>query len=498
MWLHQLPTSRPALHTYVPWESRYTRQCRIRAVLMDMQLLFPQKDAAISTPQPVSRTSVTPQLQATWMVPDCIPVGAAVSTQPLPRAGSRQCLSELDGGGTESSTSSPHLKRKREIGEVTVESPAAGYGDESCISYERRRTVAYSPETERWTETRRQAKSVKHFEPDSLPMDGNALVPERRDSGQDGSQSQLSHNGNILHSQSSRRLSDDQFVDLWPYCFFHAYHPGRFASDDWKSCRTPNKAISHVVTHAIRRHGLIRGVHQCGQGRLTKYLTACRDLHLQETSHFNCLKCKRIAEWTEDDVKSLARTHKGPSVCLRCYAALQSRMDLWLHLHAPVTCPDREQSFTKAKKSRILYEVFCSAYLRPVWNPPPATSLDNWGLEQPNYLANDSNDGQNASVPTLCEGTSDSMEFIPQPGVFGFLDLNEEDLGISPAGDRVWKETQSDQFPNLQNDWEGEAMANDHSTAVYVNQQEISYDSTMLPLLPPIDNLLSYECWQDG
>lgn len=184
--------------------------------------------------------------------------------------------------------------------------------------------------------------------------------------------------GRIPPLTRSEGLSVDEFEALWPYCFFHSHQPDLYNSDDWSSCRTLNKAISHVVTHAVKRHGLIRGVHHQSRGKSKRYLGQCININqLHHGRRTTCIKRSRIAEWTRDELKFISGTHSGPSVCLRCYTAMASRHDLRLHMNAATLCPDREQLLSKKRKAMILYATFCSDKLPSIWTPPQAKDSSN-------------------------------------------------------------------------------------------------------------------------
>lgn len=337
---------------------------------------------------------------------------------------------------------------------------------------------------EGWSGHGRQERLVHDLESGSaLPEDALGLLSEWHSYGQDESE--------VLDAGDTSRFSADQFEGLWPYCFFHAHDPEKFETDRWKSCRTPQKAISHVVTHALRRHGLIRGVHRCDQGRLTRYLTVCRYADLQYTRGRACGKCSRVAEWTREDLKD---PHAGPSVCLRCYSVLRSRVTLWLHIHSHTTCPDQEQLLSKKEKARILYTAFCSADVPPRWIPPPIKSLDSWGFEHPNYLSNDSNDVRSARVPSLYHEPSSSMvTTVPD-----FANYNEVESGTSAWGDQTWKEIQSDQVPSFQDEWQGEANENNLGLALDANHMDVSHDSTALPFLSSLPPAVPFDYPQDS
>lgn len=115
LWLLQLPTSRSAAHSYLPWESRYDRQCRIRAVMVNLQLFFPTDGVEVSTQPSKNESSVTPHLQATSMVWDKVLAEQTVPTQPLHRIGLRQSPPEQSREEPEPCSIPSQLKRKREV-----------------------------------------------------------------------------------------------------------------------------------------------------------------------------------------------------------------------------------------------------------------------------------------------------------------------------------------------------------------------------------------------
>lgn len=403
--------------------------------------------------RPAPRVSVPPEPHVIGTVHDSFRKEEAIPTRPSPTTLATQCpLGNIE-GSVETCTSSPHLKRKSETDVTTQEAslPTAS-GEERCSGQKKPKTVA--------------------------------------------------------HAQATQSISNRQFESLWQHCFFHAYEPERFATDSWKSCRTPNKAISHVITHTVRRHGLIRGVHQCGQGIVKKYLTVCMNSRTQKTPGLECDKCQRVAEFTKDEMECLAGTHEGPSVCLRCYSGLQTRMDLWHHLHAPVLCADREKLISKADKSFLFYTVFCSADSPPRWTPPSAMGSN---LMNPNYVFNHSNSDLNTSALTLVEGTSYDMALETLTGGPGFPNLDSEDPGsglhdcletpwkwdeaFNSKDYDTWGGLKSGQFLSLPVGVNDGTHVNNHNDVSCINPKDISPDITLASLM---HDASSYKSSQNG
>jgi hypothetical protein len=165
---------------------------------------------------------------------------------------------------------------------------------------------------------------------------------------------------------SGSTLSDDMFEHLWAYCPFLLHDPTTFESE---ACKTKRIAVSHVITHMIQRHRIIRSFRHGACARPGKYLVQC------SAEPFNlrgCARCCRVASWTHDDLADNA-SHVGPAICLRCYEAFDCRKDLWFHLRHSHLCLDKGQLLLKSTKGHLLYKTFCSKDTSPSWIPPNST-----------------------------------------------------------------------------------------------------------------------------
>ncbi|KAK4120053.1 hypothetical protein N657DRAFT_166725 [Parathielavia appendiculata] len=186
---------------------------------------------------------------------------------------------------------------------------------------------------------------------------------------------------------SSLHLSHDQFESLWPYCPIRLSKPNQDASGTRKSCQTKHKAISHVIQHLTREHGIIRSAPHHNVGETTgkeagqsaskgadqrKYLVQCAwyDGTSAPDTASKCRKCNRIADWSDEELDEYRQEHSGPALCVRCYQVFHTRTALRAHLRESDLCPNRGPRLGKPNKAGILYQAFVSADAAPTWRPP--------------------------------------------------------------------------------------------------------------------------------
>lgn len=167
-----------------------------------------------------------------------------------------------------------------------------------------------------------------------------------------------------LQNASESTLSDDTFEDLWAYCPFRLHDPTEF---EFEACKTRRIAVSHVITHMIKGHRILRGASHDDSTRPEKYLVLCSSVESYNLR--GCSRCRRVASWTRDDLVDNA-SHIGPAICLRCYEAFDRRQDLWFHLRHSPLCLDKGQLLSKSTKAHLLYKTFCSKVTPPSWIPP--------------------------------------------------------------------------------------------------------------------------------
>ncbi|RTE68917.1 hypothetical protein BHE90_016704 [Fusarium euwallaceae] len=159
-------------------------------------------------------------------------------------------------------------------------------------------------------------------------------------------------------------LTESHFEGFTQFCFFAAFQPQKFAE---KAAYLGRKTeISHIITHAIDHHGLIR----CSQGNhdRRKYITVCRSDRQLPSSATDCPKCRKVQTWEDGDFED--GEHAGNAICLRCWRSFTKR-ELNAHLKGPPCSYNAEQP--KARKVMILYTTFCSDS-KPPTQPPRQAS----------------------------------------------------------------------------------------------------------------------------
>ncbi|KAH8658875.1 hypothetical protein BGZ61DRAFT_540393 [Ilyonectria robusta] len=187
----------------------------------------------------------------------------------------------------------------------------------------------------------------------------------------------MSGGGNDLNraiAQEFRELKDDHFENSCEWCPFYLHEPIKYYPTPWTSCTKQRAEISHIITHTVSDHGLIRGNNS--KRRNQRYITGCSSHKAEKKGKSDCVNCSQVEEWTEGELND--ETHAGPSLYLRCYTQLPTKKDLFFHLQSPSICLYQEDLPMRGK-SRILYSVFCSLSEVPKFRPPPETSAPSRG-----------------------------------------------------------------------------------------------------------------------
>ncbi|KAG9499206.1 hypothetical protein J7337_010025 [Fusarium musae] len=153
-----------------------------------------------------------------------------------------------------------------------------------------------------------------------------------------------------------------EFEDACETCIFWLLSPEKFSSTEWQECRSRKEGISHIISHAIAHHGLIRG--RDPQYPARKYLASCQSSDPFVNMKGDCVKCGSLSEWNEADFADF--THHGVVLCLRCWQRFDKK-EMNEHLAGPLC--DFSAEHPKAKKVWILYTAFCSETLMP--SKPP-------------------------------------------------------------------------------------------------------------------------------
>ncbi|KAI5467802.1 hypothetical protein BGZ63DRAFT_399350 [Mariannaea sp. PMI_226] len=180
-------------------------------------------------------------------------------------------------------------------------------------------------------------------------------------------------------AQDIRKLVDSDFEFSMEWCSFYLHEPLKFFHKPWTSCTKQRAEISHIITHMISDHGLIRG---CNSKRKSqRYLTRCKSHNETKKGKSDCGTCSQVEHWAPEQLND--QRHAGPSLCLRCYAELGTKEELYQHLHEASICLYQED-LPMIQKSRILYTVFCSSTEVPKFRPPAETSAPRDGARKRN------------------------------------------------------------------------------------------------------------------
>lgn len=162
-----------------------------------------------------------------------------------------------------------------------------------------------------------------------------------------------------------RELQDSDFEDNCEYCIFYLNNPYVHIGQPWTSCGRPRAKMSHTVQHVVMHHGLVRGRNE--ERPSQRYLTRCSNHDPEVKGKWACEHCENVDQWTDADLTETA--HSGESVCLRCYAQLLTKAELFNHLKEPTICLYQSDLPLK-RKSRVLYSVFCEANVVPRFRLP--------------------------------------------------------------------------------------------------------------------------------
>lgn len=180
-------------------------------------------------------------------------------------------------------------------------------------------------------------------------------------------------------SEVRRKLHDEDFRDNAEYCPFYLHDPHKHAQVPFTSCERPRAEISHIISHMVSDHGLLRGRHLGRKAQ--RYITRCASHNPDVKGRSECHHCNNVQLWMEEDLAN--EEHAGEAVCLRCYEQFLSKADLFRHLNTPGICTYRED-LPIHKKSRILYSTFCSPNTAPIFHPPPGSNLRGDGARKRN------------------------------------------------------------------------------------------------------------------
>ncbi|KAG5799028.1 hypothetical protein H9Q69_001969 [Fusarium xylarioides] len=172
--------------------------------------------------------------------------------------------------------------------------------------------------------------------------------------------------GEAAGGLSRRSVLPQDFEDACETCIFWLLSPEQFSPTEWQECRSRKEGISHIISHAIAHHGLIRG--RDPQYPARKYLASCQSYDPFVKAKGDCVKCSSLSKWNETDFADF--THHGVVVCLRCWRRFNKR-GMKEHLARPLC--DFNAEHPKVKKVWILYTAFCSETQMPS-KPPKSTA----------------------------------------------------------------------------------------------------------------------------
>ncbi|KAI8723863.1 hypothetical protein NCS52_00243100 [Fusarium sp. LHS14.1] len=172
----------------------------------------------------------------------------------------------------------------------------------------------------------------------------------------------------------NRQFSEKDFEGSEETCFFWLHDNAKYSTSGRTACQGRKIEISHIVTHAVDHHGLIR----CRDPRYGNraYLMSCQlhDPGIKATG--NCPTCKSLHEWGDVDFDN--PDHHGTTLCLRCWSGFTKR-EMKAHLAGPLCSYMAEQP--KSTKVYILYTTFCSKDDPP--SAPPNFDTPSHGRRPP-------------------------------------------------------------------------------------------------------------------
>ncbi|KAF5574606.1 hypothetical protein FPCIR_13518 [Fusarium pseudocircinatum] len=166
----------------------------------------------------------------------------------------------------------------------------------------------------------------------------------------------------VASSLASRPVLPQDFEGACETCIFWLLSPEQFPPTEWQECHSRKEGISHIISHTIAHHGLIRG--RDPQFPARKYLASCQSFDPFVKAKGDCVKCSSLSEWNETDFTDFA--HHGFVLCLRCWQRFDKK-EMQEHLAGPLC--DFNPEHSKAKKVWILYTSFCSKTHMPT-KPP--------------------------------------------------------------------------------------------------------------------------------
>lgn len=156
------------------------------------------------------------------------------------------------------------------------------------------------------------------------------------------------------------KFSDKNFVGSEETCFFWLHNNAKYSTAGRNACQGRKIEISHIVTHAVDHHGLIRAKDPRYTNRA--YLMSCQRHDPGTKATGTCAKCKSLHDWRDADFDD--EGHHGTTLCLRCWRGF-TKTDMKAHLAGPLCSYNAEQP--KSMKVYILYTTFCSKH-----DPPSA------------------------------------------------------------------------------------------------------------------------------
>ncbi|KAL2692109.1 hypothetical protein Neosp_002514 [[Neocosmospora] mangrovei] len=172
----------------------------------------------------------------------------------------------------------------------------------------------------------------------------------------------------------NRQFSEKDFEGSEETCFFWLHNKAKYSTSGRTACQGRKIEISHIVTHAVDHHGLIR----CRDPRYGNraYLMSCQlhDPGIKATG--SCTTCKSLHDW--GDVNFDDPDHHGTALCLRCWCGFTKR-EMKEHLAGPLCAYMAEQP--KSTKVYILYTTFCSKDVPPT--KPPNFDTPSHGRRPP-------------------------------------------------------------------------------------------------------------------
>ncbi|KAM5363691.1 hypothetical protein ACJZ2D_011889 [Fusarium nematophilum] len=177
----------------------------------------------------------------------------------------------------------------------------------------------------------------------------------------------------VAQNPKSRLLTGEDFTTACGTCFFWLHKPKLYSSRD--ACHRRKKEISHVITHAIDHHGLIRVMDPKNESR--KFLISCQNHDPTIKASGNCAKCLSADQWTETDLAD--PEHSGIALCTRCWCSFDMR-GMKEHM-AEKLCPYNTEQ-PKPNKMCILYTTFCSE-THPPSQPPEDNESDQRSPKSP-------------------------------------------------------------------------------------------------------------------